>query len=950
MEAPRSARDFSSLGPALRLLGLALLFAAAQSTRGIWIALSGIFRGGEAVLLPGVAEAICGLAVVAVGAFFVRHADENAQALAGGGRVLPPLTLLRLVQPRFEHPLKELWARSDPATPAAPMPESRRFAALWGAGLAIAIPLWAIALRAPIEGRIALTLDALHHAAIAAACLTALHFAAQLARRQDEAWWHLKPSVMPVPLRIVGRPKAPPAPAPGRPQPAAAQTKPQPDSPLSAPPPPPPDALPAPAYAARTLPPPLPEVAPAAAAPTACPICYARLAGRRCDACGSPALAAAFRVLSALGGSGARRTFLAEAPDGARVVLKELAIATAPDAQSLEAFSREARMLRELRHPKLPVYLDAFQEEEGPRARLYLAYRYLDGVSLEKELAERRYSEDEVLDLVEQVLEILRHLHGLQPPLIHRDLKPANLVRRRDGAIALIDFGVARSLDRTLNSGTVVGTIGYMPPEQLAGQVDLTCDLYALGATALHLITRTAPWEFMDGPELRLPPLKSAKVARALLKRMLAPRRAQRFSSAREALLALRRLRAGGLRPPRAAIVGAGVAALTALVALSATPKAKAPAKVAIETPMLTRVPSKPAPAPSTEAALASWRGGALTADQVKESLRKLPPWLKSDQPWWIQQHVLALVRRRLLAAEAQKRGLDAGLPLGADERLLAAALLEAEAQKDPDWVRARALRSAWSRTTNALLAVANLRFDDAQMFRIEPKRLLGVLPKATSEVHPPARFEIMAASGRCFVEVEPALRRYGGRCEGAETLAGALLDPETLQLVELAAPGFITRFTDDFVEAKALVRGEGLEAAQLAERALEGAEMRVAEVSGTVPFSQALELLAAVEPALRRCLAVSLQESPARALRARARIRVELQDGAVTSAKIETEPRLPAAGCAQALARPELPGTGAILVVADLSRAAGQPGRDAPPPPRPLRAEPARHLSAPED
>src|SRR5207237_7510875 len=201
----------------------------------------------------------------------------------------------------------------------------------------------------------------------------------------------------------------------------------------------------------------------------------------------------------------------------------------------------------------------AFQEEEGPRARLYLAYRYLDGISLQQEMEEKRYTEDEVLDLVEEVLEILRHLHSLQPPVIHRDLKPANLVRRRDGTISLIDFGVARDLDKTLQSGTLVGTIGYMPPEQLAGQVDLTCDLYALGATALHLLTRTAPWEFMDGPELRLPPLKTARTARAFLRRMVAPRRAQRFSSAGEALVALRRLRSGGFRVPKTALAAGAV-------------------------------------------------------------------------------------------------------------------------------------------------------------------------------------------------------------------------------------------------------------------------------------------------------------------------------------------------------------------------------------------------------
>src|SRR5204863_8109711 len=122
--------------------------------------------------------------------------------------------------------------------------------------------------------------------------------------------------------------------------------------------------------------------------------------------------------------------------------------------------------------------------------------------------------------LAEDGLDMLRHWHGLQRRLVDRDSKRANVVRRKSGQVALIDFGVARSLEQTINSGTMVGTVGYMPPAQLAGQVDLTCDLYALGATALHLLTRTAPWEFMDGPELRLPPLKTARTARAFLRRM----------------------------------------------------------------------------------------------------------------------------------------------------------------------------------------------------------------------------------------------------------------------------------------------------------------------------------------------------------------------------------------------------------------------------------------------
>src|SRR5205814_2744766 len=355
---------------------------------------------------------------------------------------------------------------------------------------------------------------------------------------------------------------------------------------------------------------------------------------------------------------------------------------------------------------------------------------YLEGVSLLQEMEERRYTEDEVLDLVEEVLEILRHLHGLQPPLIHRDLKPANLVRRGDGSVTLIDFGVARDLERTLHSGTLVGTIGYMPPEQLAGQVDVTCDLYALGATALHLLVRRAPWEFMDGPELRLPPLKTAPTARALLRRMVAPRRSQRFASAREALAALRRLRKGGARLPRTAWAAAGVCALTlAAVGLGADRRlrateaqsaarssvrpAQAPLPAALASTLAPSASVKmAAAAPADVAPLASWRGGALTRTEVEAGLRALPPWLKVNRPWWIQQHVLSLVRRKLLVAEAERRGLSALARLpetGPErERLLARALLQIEVRNEADPLPARALRRAWERTTDALAASAD--------------------------------------------------------------------------------------------------------------------------------------------------------------------------------------------------------------------------------------------------
>src|SRR5260370_12526669 len=203
LDVSGSKRTFATLGPALRLLGLALLVVGGQSGRSAWLALSAIAGGPPSSPLPNLADVLLGLGALPAGAFFLRGADENAQALGGGGGVLPPMTLLRLVQPRFEPPLRELWSRSDPGAAGEPMPGSRVFGALWGLGLAIAFPLWAFALVAPGEvGVVAQLAGAAHHLAIVAACGAAFYFAALMAQRQEEAWSRVQPSV-------AGRPGGP---------------------------------------------------------------------------------------------------------------------------------------------------------------------------------------------------------------------------------------------------------------------------------------------------------------------------------------------------------------------------------------------------------------------------------------------------------------------------------------------------------------------------------------------------------------------------------------------------------------------------------------------------------------------------------------------------------------------------------------------------------------------
>jgi serine/threonine protein kinase len=272
-----------------------------------------------------------------------------------------------------------------------------------------------------------------------------------------------------------------------------------------------------------------------------CAVCEHPVQGPRCEECGAPVAPGGFQVLRQLAQGPHSRMFLAER-EGGRVALKELLFALVPDAARLESFEREAEFLRQLKHPRIPRLLASFREGSGVNTRLYLAQEFVEGRSLLEELEDHRFSEPEVRRIARQVLEVLMYLHGLSPQVIHRDLKPANLMRRPNGEIALVDFGSARDLVRgATHRSTLVGTFGYMPPEQLGGTVDETSDLYALGATLIHLLSRKAPDELLrPGMEIAFEEKVNASAGmKAFLARLTERDRSRRFPSARAALEAL---------------------------------------------------------------------------------------------------------------------------------------------------------------------------------------------------------------------------------------------------------------------------------------------------------------------------------------------------------------------------------------------------------------------------
>jgi serine/threonine protein kinase len=230
------------------------------------------------------------------------------------------------------------------------------------------------------------------------------------------------------------------------------------------------------------------------------------------------------------------------------VVLKTLAFGGDIQWDEIKLFEREIQVLKTLDHPNLPHLIDSFSLEE-PVFTLCLVEDYIPGPSLQTFLDRQHpFTPDQVWVIAEQVLAVLIVLHAHNPPILHRDIKPSNLLFTREKRIFLIDFGAVqyRPVPPPGPSDiTVVGTYGYTPLEQFAGQAVPASDLYALGATLLYLLTGVPPGQLLNAKARlqfrdRIPlPWPLAQ----WLDTITAPDRQQRYPRANDALLALRAAR-----------------------------------------------------------------------------------------------------------------------------------------------------------------------------------------------------------------------------------------------------------------------------------------------------------------------------------------------------------------------------------------------------------------------
>ncbi len=249
-----------------------------------------------------------------------------------------------------------------------------------------------------------------------------------------------------------------------------------------------------------------------------------------------------YQILNLLGEGGIATTYAAQDLTLAQqVAIKVLSLRQLTDWKALELFEREGKVLAQLAHPGIPKYRDYFQLDiEGDR-RFYIVQEIAAGQSLQDWVKSGwRPTELEVREIAKQLLDILVYLHQLTPPVVHRDIKPQNIIRQSDGKVFLVDFGAVQDTYRhTFTSGsTIVGTYGYMAPEQFRGQAKPATDLYGLGATLLFLLTHKDPADF---PEKRMkidfrPYVKITPEFADWLDNLLEPVIEDRLNSATEAL------------------------------------------------------------------------------------------------------------------------------------------------------------------------------------------------------------------------------------------------------------------------------------------------------------------------------------------------------------------------------------------------------------------------------
>lgn len=253
-----------------------------------------------------------------------------------------------------------------------------------------------------------------------------------------------------------------------------------------------------------------------------------------------------YQLQQQLGHNGTRQTWLAKdltLQPSESVVIKLLPFHAQMQWDELKLFEREIAVLKTLNHSRVPSYLDSFELKLSTGISWFvLVEAFIVGRSLAEVIQQgQTLTTAQICKIAMQVLMILIDLHESKPQILHRDIKPSNLILGNDNQIYLIDFGAVQDQQSTGATFTIVGTSGYAPPEQFFARAVPESDLYALGATLIHLLTGTFPGD-LPQRELRIQFRDAVVIPDSLaewIEKLTAPDVSDRFRTARQALEAL---------------------------------------------------------------------------------------------------------------------------------------------------------------------------------------------------------------------------------------------------------------------------------------------------------------------------------------------------------------------------------------------------------------------------
>ncbi len=214
-----------------------------------------------------------------------------------------------------------------------------------------------------------------------------------------------------------------------------------------------------------------------------------------------------YRIHSEIGSGGMGEVLLAEDTELERLVaLKVLPLAVASNTERVRRFVQEAKAASALNHPNILTIYEIGQID-GSR---FIASEFIKGETLRERLKpDKSVSYSQILDITIQIASALQAAH--QANIIHRDIKPENIMLREDGLVKVLDFGLAKLTEEKFplnksealtlaqvntQAGTILGTVGYMSPEQARGKpVDERTDIWGLGVVLYEMLTRRKPFE-----------------------------------------------------------------------------------------------------------------------------------------------------------------------------------------------------------------------------------------------------------------------------------------------------------------------------------------------------------------------------------------------------------------------------------------------------------------------